>query len=735
MWRPELPSTSRAGGRPGPYQRQQQWVGPGDIWRRAARTVPNILRRSPARQLLPNGRESIPQEEVTTLIRRIIGPGGGPGLQTAPAAGEFPPERQFQNESVQGQILDFFTDAEFAWDVATEGNPIQLWAPDRPVDVDQVPHGVVNLDYNNSGGHVEAVMDTEVGRLVGGASGERHGDGNNHMDGSDTGGDGGAEETTWEAIVGHISSQQTRYLVIEIYVLPGHGTVEQFLQSLQDPTRRLSTPIQYRNNTFYAVAEHDTPDFYHVHSVHVCTWTCSSCRCGRLDSWRDFPLRWRKAYPIRGLDVEGIRTIVLYHLGRPKLLLHCEVAGQRRRVHREDRTLLQGRCSPFAGERVVALCHPPQQGGAGQVAAGGSAAPELPTGTGRGVDRPDIWDRQGRRTDQREGRPQSGASSSATPEDLGQPLEQWEWDDFLNRISLSRYKLRQSDLVIPMKRYLNTPINAIPYSMDWLRLNNFSLISHSGLLFDGAVRRYRGVVNCMTLSDLYTFQTGSGCMPVYSAGCSDNIENTYWPLHQSLFMLLDLLHYQYRGDFERVKVFLRQCCEVIEKRSGKKNSICIVGPANSGKNFFVDGLCDFCLNPGKMENPQRNNNFAFASCHNRRIIKWDECSFDRSFDEIVLNMLQGKTFLANIKYRNAEPVHRTPVFIMANTYPFVAEERFNERIHQTRWQRCERLKRYREKQPLPLAHGVLLLWCQDLIDDDTSAKINSYWRVICEKNT
>lgn len=63
---------------------------------------------------------------------------------------------------------------------------------------------------------------------------------------------------------------------------------------------------------------------------------------------------------------------------------------------------------------------------------------------------------------------------------------------------------------------------------------------------------------------------------------------------------------------------------VFEKVSGKKNTLCIIGPANSGKTFFIDGICDFAINPGKMENPSRHNNFAFASCHNRRVIKWDE---------------------------------------------------------------------------------------------------------------
>lgn len=175
---------------------------------------------------------------------------------------------------------------------------------------------------------------------------------------------------------------------------------------------------------------------------------------------------------------------------------------------------------------------------------------------------------------------------------------------------------------------------------------------------------------------------------------------------------------------------------VYERVTGKKNCLCIIGPANSGKHFWVDGLCDFSLNPGKMENPNRCNvQFAFSQCHNRRILKWDECNFDHYFDPTVLNLLQGKPFMANMKYKNTKAVIHTPLFVMANVYLFSNETRFNDRIYLIRFSRCERIAKYKLKQPLPLAQGLLLMYASKVgCYLDYKHNIETMWKVICEKN-
>lgn len=123
-------------------------------------------------------------------------------------------------------------------------------------------------------------------------------------------------------------------------------------------------------------------------------------------------------------------------------------------------------------------------------------------------------------------------------------------------------------------------------------------------------------------------QTVGYTMPIYAAGDSDNIIRCCWGIKESVHMLLDLLHFQFRGSLSEVKGFLQNNYDVSERLSGKRNTICIVAPANSRKKFWVDGVCDFCLNPRKMENPNRSNNFAFSTTHNRRVIKLHKCNFD-----------------------------------------------------------------------------------------------------------
>jgi hypothetical protein len=431
-------------------------------------------------------------------------------------------------------------------------------------------------------------------------------------------------------------------------------------------------------------------------------------------------------YPIGGVDDQTILNVLLYHMGGQRLPIYCEVAGQQRRFGGEDggvRSVPDCR-SPAPG--VVEVPSPPLQGRDLQGDQTGDLASGMDTGNRELVGGPSNWG-----TPAAQHRDRDDTTASPTGPQEGQlGITSRDWTDLLTRLSRPKYRVTFLDVLVLMKRYLNTPMNALPYNDDWFVHPKFSEINHTGLIFDNAMRAFRSEINKLSLASIYEFQTNTGSSPVYSAGSSSLVDSCYWSLDQSLYMLLDLLHFQYDGNFSNVLRFLKLNYVVLEKESGKKNCLCIIGPASSGKNFWTDGVCDFTMNPGKMENPSRNNTFAFASCHNRRVIKWDECNYDRSFDNDVLNLLQGKTFLVNIKYRNMEPVNRTPVFVLANLYPFTNELRFQDRVYRENWQRCERLKRYARKQPLPLAHGLLILYSVNLIED-TTKKIQRMWNHIC----
>lgn len=111
----------------------------------------------------------------------------------------------------------------------------------------------------------------------------------------------------------------------------------------------------------------------------------------------------------------------------------------------------------------------------------------------------------------------------------------------------------------------------------------------------------------------------------------------YYDLNTSLVARFRLLIYQFH-DIVTVKNFLVTVYYFLDRQldEGKKNTILIVGPPNSGKNVFVNCLGSFILNVGKIENPSRQNQFPWMGGVDRRMNKWNEASIDPSFLDNVL---------------------------------------------------------------------------------------------------
>lgn len=696
------------------------------------RTRPNIRPRNTPRRSTtaivprrPPNRPTPQEEERRLLYTTFILGGGGGDQQTAAAASEFPPQEE-QPEQLQEGETPPLQDPHIGLNINQYYATIDL-TDTQHEDVYPNRHGLpVGRDNQNLDGYTRTLggaADVNAGGGGGESGVPRHSHDNDEQVHSDV------EGVCAREISAFISQRQQRFIIAETYDARGPVIHDRFLASLQDGQKRLSVPSGYRGEQFYSVAFHDLPDFQHYHCLHLCSWNRSSCRCGRLESWHSFPLISRRAYPISRLDPEGILLVILYHLGGPRVPVFCEIAGKLRRYNCEDRDIRQVPGCGATAAGVVEVPSPPVQSRDLPQHPPSNPSPVLDQRAGEYVGgpahggTPSTWDSL-----------RDDATPSTSSEEGAFGLQSQQWTSFLARLNKPKYRPNFLDILTLMKRFMNTPMNALPYNDDWFIHPKITEINHTGLIFDNAIRAYRSEINKLSLSELFAYQTNSGSVPVYSAGSSSLVDQCYWNLDQSLYMLLDLLHYQFSGDWDQVVNFLKLNYYVLEKQSGKKNCLCIIGPASSGKNFWADGLCDFTLNPGKMENPSRSNNFAFASCHNRRVVKWDECNYDRSFDNDVLNLLQGKTFLVNIKYRNMEPVNRTPVIVLGNLYPFSDEQRFKDRVYRVNWMRCERLKRYKKKQPLPLAHGILVLLAAGEIEDSNN-KIQKMWNHVFTNNS
>lgn len=354
---------------------------------------------------------------------------------------------------------------------------------------------------------------------------------------------GGAR--TWEQVAAALSLRVDKHILVEIYRRGDEELLGSFLQGVEDESKRRAMPHAYRQEQFIFVARHDKPGFDHYHCLHMCAWTNSTCRCGRLQSLKQHCLVFRKSIPVNRLETKDIIGLLLYHWARPKILVYGEEVGRRRGIYSQSRTLQEGRSPESTCPGLAEICNSPLQGALEQVFGPGES-----TGAVHSPDREQLGT-QGHWCSKSAG---TNARDDGVPSSKG-PVQQEQWMALNERLCNRKYKIRALDLVLIMKRFLHCPVNGLLYSADWFQIERLTEINHTGLLYDNAVRLFRSEINEMSVTDLYDLQTEGCATPTFSAGSSNKLNECYWPIKQSVYMLLDLLHYQFRGDLDLVKGF------------------------------------------------------------------------------------------------------------------------------------------------------------------------------------
>lgn len=499
------------------------------------------------------------------------------------------------------------------------------------------------------------------------------------------------------------TQHQNRHLHVSFYRCGNREEFESIVRILGNHrVRDRSTPRRYREDRFIAAAYHNESTNPHIHLLHSCAWNNYQCKCSMLKQLVQFRLSGGYTRSFESLSDEDWYRITIYHLAAPKQQLVCQVGQKSWRISFKDRDLQMGRDQGHSEPGVVETRSVPkrrlrQQGGRTRDAGirEGQTASELVGGHG-----------------------QRSSTTSGGGDVHGLPTD---YDSTFEKLFQPSRPVRASPtvaMVTLFKRTPHCPIESIFYSSDFLDDPAVCDINIQGNAADVALRTYKLYINQLKLRDLWQMQTSPGFMPAYEAASSKELGEYYHSFDDSIFMLLELLLFQFDLDIENVFSFLKSCADLLDKNLGKINTILIWGPASSGKNFFVDALTAFMLNFGKIENPSRLNTFAFMHGHNRRVIKWDEACLDPYFCDTVLNLMQGKSFLANIKFKAPMMIFKTPLFVMSNVSPFPNEERFLQRHLAFRWQYCPYLVKYKHKQPYPLAAGALVCWAARVDDVD-----------------
>lgn len=120
----------------------------------------------------------------------------------------------------------------------------------------------------------------------------------------------------------------------------------------------------------------------------------------------------------------------------------------------------------------------------------------------------------------------------------------------------------------------------------------------------------------------------------------NEVENYYYNIPESLFVLESLLKRQY-GSMYQVTAFLQRVYRICGKLLPKVNTMYVLGPPNSGKNYFFDCVMHAFINFGTVRNFNKFENFPLQNCLDKRILMWNEPNFEPGATETLKLLIGG----------------------------------------------------------------------------------------------
>lgn len=437
------------------------------------------------------------------------------------------------------------------------------------------------------------------------------------------------------------------YLLHEIYVNKTSKTFPDILQRANLPKT---------TGSIFIVAEHSE----HLHIVHDCTYTSNTCRCSRLRFLQDELRRvGRKNLRTRNISNEHWQNLIKYFNQGSRLLHQLEIGGETWILGDQVRRLQFQGCKGAGQEKLVEdtvlsfdILHP----------------------VGCGSD--------------------SNESGPDTQNDNGEVLRK-------PRIK----KRNQSDCIREFILGLPTaPLNLVFSLPQWI-YGPYKYLSKRNTKLEVVMNLVRLKYCDMSIQQLHEHVISTNCIS-YNAFFG-NVDSYYYDMEKSVYLLDELLLFQYDNDTSLIINFLRNLYDVCEKVIPKKNAFFVLGQPNAGKNLFFDAVVHSFLNFGQIGNFNKYSNFPLQDCVNRRILIWNEPVMEGSAEETLKLIFGGDTCNVKIKFESDAIVSRTPIIILSNYDCFPKNEAFRTRMFYNKWKTCPALKNV-TKKPNPASFYMLL---------------------------
>lgn len=420
--------------------------------------------------------------------------------------------------------------------------------------------------------------------------------------------------------------------------------------------RRLEQRAESFGRGFIGVFIHNN----HVHTIHACPYTSRTCRCqfkNFPEAKEDIRRLLRKPPAIETFTRRDWENITKYFCTSGRRATFFKIFGHIQRLPLEITALSNSAISSQDGggpDSGVENCNDPLEFHSGPEVGDIPARPRL--------------NRRRKRRDQIVVGGDGGIGGAT-----GIILE-----------LLSNCAVCPLTEIVFTKEYLQNPIVACK------RLDSKEV--------KDAIDTRASVINTWEREDFVSFYNNPNTILIWSARSLNAFDSYYFNYEESFNVVTELLTFQ-MGD--RVVEFCRDLVDTLECNIPKRNCFVVCSPPSAGKNFFFDGVKDYYLNSGQMNNPNKYNQFAYQDCHNRRIIIWNEPNYEPREMENLKMLFAGDNLSANVKCKPQANVKRTPVIVLTNSLPnFCQQTAFQDRVITYHWNQALFLKDY-NKKPRP----------------------------------
>lgn len=246
-----------------------------------------------------------------------------------------------------------------------------------------------------------------------------------------------------------------------------------------------------------------------------------------------------------------------------------------------------------------------------------------------------------------------------------------------------------------LSKYAICPLTEIVYTRDYLSNAEIACKRLDAKEVKDAIDTRASVINTWKREDFVSFYNDPATTKVWSCRHVDDFDLYYYSYDETCTIINKLLLFQC-GD--SVSLFCNDLINILEYNMPKRNCFVVVSPPSAGKNYLFDGVRDYYLNAGQMNNPNKYNQFAYQDCHNRRIIIWNEPNYEPRETENLKMLFAGDNMSANVKCKPQANVKRTPIIVLSNNEPnFVRNGAFIDRIVRYTWKQAPFLREYCKK--------------------------------------